>query len=111
MRLLKDSARHKTMEHWLADRLVADIKITLEAADIEGHLHAKLTTEIALSVAEKWEGVPPYLLEINGEEIAPFLVFGVANDEEDVLVRSYDGMGSFLKDETIAALARTFGAQ
>jgi hypothetical protein len=110
MRLLKDPERHKALERWLADKLVGDIKATLEAASIKDGLLKQLTTELALGVAAKWEGVPPNILELNLGEAAPFLVFGVNNDNEDVLVRNYDEMGSFLSKETQAALARAFEA-
>lgn len=111
MRLLKDPIRHEALEQWLADSIVADIKATLETEGIEGAQLQKLTEKLSLGVAAKWEGVAPYRVEINEEEAAPFLVFGIRNDEEDVLVRNYDEMGSFLSKETKAALARAFEAQ
>lgn len=107
MRLVKDPAQHKTLERWLAGKLVSDIMSTLEGAGVTGDLLKRLTTEVALAVAQKWEGASS-ALELSGERIAPFLVFGVQNDEEDVLVRNFDEMGSFLTKETKIALGQIF---
>jgi len=108
MRLLNDSALHKTLERWLAGKLIVDIMSTLEAAGIEGELLKRLTTELALGVANKWEGTPSAQRELNGEKVAPFLVFGIQNDNEDVIVRNFDEMGSFLTKETTIALHHIF---
>ena len=110
MRLLKDPERHKAMERWLAGRLVADIKASLEAANIKDDLVRELTKELALGVAAKWEFVAPNTVDIDGERTAPFLVFGIDNDDEDVVVRNYDDMGSFLTREIEAALILAFRA-
>jgi hypothetical protein len=102
MRVLKEEARHDRLERWLAQQLIAVVREKLASSGLPSDTLGQLTREIAVGVADLWDGC--HGLEIDGEMLSPFLVFAVDNDEEDVLVRSYNDTGSFLH-ERVAQIA------
>ena len=102
MHLHKDQARHEELEKWLASQVVAVVRNKLIENGVDVELVPRITKEIAVAVADLWDGC--HGLEMAGEFLSPFLTFASDNDEETVLVSSYDTTGSFLH-ERVASLA------
>ncbi|UWX04525.1 hypothetical protein H1235_06615 [Pseudoxanthomonas sp. NC8] len=95
MRVLQAAARHDQLERWLAQEIVS-VKGKVESSGIPWRQARPAHTGNFRGMADLWDGC--HGLEIDGEAVSPFLVFAVNNDEEDVLVRSYDDTGSFLHE-------------
>jgi hypothetical protein len=104
MRVLKDPIRHDQLERWLAVEILSVVKAKLAASGVSTELIPSLAKDIAVGVSDLWDGC--HGLTVNGELLSPFLVFACHNDDEDVLVRSYDDAGSFLHDH-VASVAGT----
>ena len=104
MHVMKDPARHDQLERWLAVELVSVVRARLKAAGVPIDTIPSLTKDIAVGVADLWDGC--HGLTIGNELLTPFLVFASDNDEEAVLVSSYDDTGSFLHEHVTSAADR-----
>jgi hypothetical protein len=104
MHVHKDPARHDQLERWLASQFVAVVRAKLVEAGVQAELVSGLTKEIAVGVADLWDGC--HGLEVDGEFLSPFLVFASDSDDETVLVRSYDDTGSFLHERVASSAER-----
>ena len=106
MHVLKDPVRHDQLERWLAVEILSLVRAKLVSSGVSTEIIPSLAKDIAVGVADLWDGC--HGLTINGEFLSPFLVFASDNDEEAVLVRSYDDTGSFLHDHVASAEDKEF---
>jgi len=106
MHVQKDPTRHDQLERWLAVEIVSLVRAKLIDSDVPAEIIPSLARNIAVGVADLWDGC--HGLIINGEFLSPFLVFASDNDEEEVLVSSYDSTGSFLHDHVASTADKQF---